>query len=97
LAPSLSWEIEKSDELGRVYLSFDEKIDIEYSKPMLNKENIDLYIKPFIGEYDTNATRNLTIKSWNVENFEDEKLEIQLVFEKPLDISVNFMYDTLVM
>ena len=64
---------------------------------MLNKENIDIYIKPFIGKYDTNVTsRNLTIKSWDVEKLEDDNLEIQLVFEKPLDVSVNFMYDTLV-
>ena len=73
-------------------------MNVGYSASLINSTNLEIHIKPFIGEHDNSVfPRNLNLTSWKVLKFEGDSLELQLAFEKPLEISLNFMYDTLVL
>ena len=73
-------------------------MNIGYSAALINSTNLDIHIKPFKGDHDNLDTpRNLNLTSWKVLKFEGDSLELQLAFERPLEISLNFMYDTLVL
>ena len=92
-----SWQIDKTDGLGKVYIAFSEPMDVNYTAPFLNSTYLDIKVKPFIGEDDvTNTSRNLNITSWEVLKFKSDQLLLQLKFETPLNVSLNFKYDTLI-
>ena len=91
------WWIKKTDGLGRVDFRFSHKMDYNYSKPFMNSTYVNVFIRPFIGEYDVNSTsRNVKIASWKVISFEEYSMQLQLKCESPLNVSLNFVYDTLV-
>jgi hypothetical protein len=82
------------DGLGRVHVTFSEQMNSNYSDTFLNGTYVKIYIKPFIGEFDLNSTsRNLYLTKWSVFNFKGNRLELQLEFENPMDVSRNFVYD----
>jgi hypothetical protein len=77
-------------------IKFNESINWNYSKRFLNQTFIDIFIDSFIGEYDEYDTpRNLNL-TWRVIGFQNNILTLSLNFTKPLDISMNFVYDKLV-
>ena len=92
----LAWQIDKTDGLGKVYIGFNKLMNVNYSTPFLNSTYLNIRVKPFIGEYDiTNTSRNLNITSWKVLSFIGDQLQLRLKFETPLNVSLNFKYDTL--
>ena len=62
----------------------------------MNETYIDIFIDPFNGEYDQYETpRNLNFK-WEVREFKNNILALSLNFSKPLDVSMNFIYDKVI-
>ena len=93
---TISWEIENIDGFGIMKIKFNESINWNYSKRFLNQTFLDIFIDPLIGEYDEYDTpRNLNL-TWRVIGFQNNILTLSLNFTKPLDISMNFVYDKLV-
>ena len=77
-------------------IKFSESINWNYSKPFLNETYMDIFIKPFKGQYDEyDVPRNLNL-TWEIREFKNNILAINLNFLKPLDVSMNFVYDQLV-
>ena len=93
----VNWNIDKTDGLGRVHIRFSEQMNVNYSSKFINTTYLAINIKPYIGKYDQDeVARNLNISSWKVLEFVGNSLDLQISFESPLDISLNFIYDTLV-
>ena len=77
-------------------IKFNESINWNYSNQFLNETYIDIFIDPFVGEYDQYETpRNLNF-TWQVTQFKNNILALSLNFSKPLDVSMNFIYDQIV-
>ena len=93
---TFDWEIESIDGLGNMTIKFDDSINWNYSKQFLNETFIDIFIDPFIGEYDQYETpRDLNL-TWKVREFKNNILALSLNFSRPLDVSMNFIYDQVV-
>ena len=56
---------------------------------------MDIRIKPFVGKYDSTPPRNFDL-TWAVDEFENTEMKINLKFANPLEISMNPIYDNIV-
>jgi len=72
-------------------------IDTKWVKKFMNKTYVSMYIEPFVGEYDIDGIRRNLNFTWIVTQISQRMMTISLQFEKPLDISMNFVYDHIVM
>ena len=56
---------------------------------------MDISIQPYVGEYDGTPPRNLAL-TWTIDEFKNTEMKINLIFVNPLEISMNYIFDKIV-
>ena len=81
---------------GQAVIKFNNKLNTYLNFSWINYSNTIIYVKPQDNrEYDNGFNSSTLDLTWNVTSIQDDKMNIDLIFESPLYISPNITQDKL--